>query len=156
MAESTKISFVHRRILQLADFAELFEVLFPGNRNQQYVGACIFFDLKWTNGLVPNMAHFETKYNTSRRILQRTRAKLSRLGLIEHVSHLNSRYGGKHGWKLSTRFEIALKQLAQRCAGFRDTNTTSRKKDLMLVEFTSARRDIGKEQNEQKDRGGDL
>ncbi len=156
MSEATKVSFRYRQVSQLADFSELFEMLFPGNHNQQHVAACIFFELKWTNGLVPNMAHFETKYNTSRRTLQRTRAKLSRLGLIEHVSYLNSRYGGQHGWKLSTCFENALKQLAQRCAGFRDTNTISKKKDLMLVEFTSARRDIGKEQNKEKDRGDDL
>ncbi len=140
----------------MADFSELFEMLFPSNHNQQHVAACVFFELKWTNGLVPNMAYLETKYDTSRRILQRTRAKLSKLGLIEHVSYLNSRYGGKHGWKLSTRFEHALKQLAQRCAGFRDTNTTSKEKDVMLVDFMSARRNISKGTNNQIDGGDDL
>ena len=89
---------------------------------------------------MPNLAYLETKYSISRRILQRSRAKLSRLGLIEHVSYLNSRYGGQHGWKPSTRFEGALKKLAEKCAGFRDTKTSSKEKDSMLVDFANARR----------------
>jgi hypothetical protein len=91
VAESTKIDFQHRRISQISDFTELVEMLFPGNRNQQHAAACSFFELKWANRMVPNLAYLEKKYHISRRILQRTRAKLSRLGLIEHVSYLNSR-----------------------------------------------------------------
>jgi hypothetical protein len=115
-------------------------MLFPGNRNQQHAAGCIFFELKWANSMVPNLAYMEKRYGISRRILQRTRAKLSKLGLIEHVSYLNSRYGGQHGWKLSTRFEQGLKQLAQKCTAFRDTKISSKEKDLMLVEFVDARR----------------
>ena len=140
MLEHTKISFNHRK--DISDYSDLVEMLFPGNRNQQHTAACIFFELKWSDCLVPNMADFETKYDISRRILQRTRAKLSKLGLIEHVSYLNSRYGGQHGWKLSTRFESALKQLAVKYAGFRDTKTSSKEKDSMLVDFANARRGI--------------
>lgn len=110
-------------------------MLFPGNRNQQHAATCIFLELKWANGLMPNMAYLEKRYHISRRILQRTRAKLSRLGLIEHVSYLNSRYGGQYGWRLSSRFEGALKKLAAKCAGFRDAKTSSKEKDLMLIEF---------------------
>jgi len=140
MPEHTKISFNHRK--DISDYDDLVEMLFPGNRNQQHAAACIFFELKWTEGLVSNMADFETRYNISCRILQRTRAKLSKLGLIEHVSYMNSRYGGQHGWKLSTRFEGALKKLAEKCAGFRDTTISSKEKDLMLVEFADTRRSI--------------
>ena len=118
-------------------------MLFPGNQNQQHAAACIFFELKWAKGMVPNLAHLEKRNGISRRILQRTRAKFSRLGLIEHVSYLNSRYGGRHGWKLSTRFERVLRQLAERCAGFRDTKSSSKEKDLMLVELMDARRNTG-------------
>jgi hypothetical protein len=131
-----KISFNHRK--NISDYFDLVEMLFPGNRNQQHAAACIFFELKWVDYLVPNMTDLETKYDISRRILQITRAKLSRLGLIEHVSYLNRRYGGQHGWRLSSRFEQGLKQLAQKCADFRDTKTGSKEKDLMLVEFTDA------------------
>jgi hypothetical protein len=151
--ESTKIEFHHRRIPQLSDFTELIEMLFPDNRNQQYVATCIFFELKWANGMVPNCAYMEKKYSISRRILQRTRAKLTRLGLIEHISYLNNRYGGQHGWKLSGRFEQSLYQLAQKCAGFRNIKISSKEKDLMLVEFADARREISKGKNKQIDRG---
>ena len=140
MSETTKISFRYRRIPQLADFGELVEMLFPGNRNQQHAAACIFFELKWANSLLPHMARLETQYTISRRILQRTRAKLSKLGLIEHVSYLNSRYGGQDGWKLSSRFESALKQFAQKISTFRDIKLSSREKDMMFVEFADARR----------------
>ena len=146
MPEHTKISFNHRK--DISDYSDLVEMLFPGNRNQQHAAACIFFELKWVNGMVPNLAYMETKYSISRRILQRTRAKLSKLGLIEHVSYLNSRYGGQYGWKLSSRFETALKQLAVKCAGFRDTKISSKEKDLMLVEFTNSRRILGISNNQ--------
>ena len=138
MPEHTKISFNHRK--DISDYSDLVEMLFPGNRNQQHAAACILFELKWADNIVPNLVYIENKYSTSRRILQRARAKLSRLGLIEHVSHLNSRYGGQHGWKLSTRFERALNQLVQKCAGFRDTKISSKEKDSMLVDFANARR----------------
>ena len=78
MKKSTKIDFQHRRIPLISDFTELIEMFFPSNRNQQYAAACIFFELKWTNGLVPNLAHVRKQYDISRRILQRTRARLSK------------------------------------------------------------------------------
>ena len=138
MAEHTKISFNHRK--EISDYSDLVEMLFPGNRNQQHAAACILFELKWTDLLISNMAKLEAQYGISRRILQRTRAKLSRLGLIEHVSYLNSRYDGQHGWKLSTRFERALNQLVQKCTDFRNIKTSSKEKDSMLIEFANARR----------------
>jgi hypothetical protein len=141
LREPTKINFHHRRISQISDFTELIEILFPGNRNQQHAAACLFFELKWAKSMVPNLAYLERKYSISRRILQRTRAKLSRLGLIEHVSYLNNRYGGEHGWKLSSRFGQSLNQLAQKWIGFRDTKASVMEKDLMLVELADARRD---------------
>ena len=141
MTEPTKIDFHHRRISQLSDFTELIGMLFSGNRNQQHAAACIFFELKWGRSIVPNLGYLESKYDISRRVLQRTRAKLSRLGLIEHVSYLNSRYGGQHGWKLSRRFETALRQMAERCSMLRDKTTSSVEKDRMMLDFLDARRD---------------
>ena len=138
MAEHTKISFNHRK--EISDYSDLVEMLFPGNRNQQHAAACILFELKWSDNIVPNLVYIENKYSTSRRILQRARAKLSKLGLIEYVGYLNSRYGGQAGWKLSTRFERSLNQLAQKCTDIRDTKTSSKEKDSMLVNFANARR----------------
>ena len=113
MTESTKINFNSNRIYRLTDYTELVELLFPGNKNQQHAAASILFELKWSDFIVPNLCYIENKYNLSRRTLQRTRAKLSRLGMIKHISYLNSRYGGQSGWKLSTRFSSSLRKLAE-------------------------------------------
>jgi len=142
MPESTKIDFHHRRISQLSDFTELIEMLFPGNRNQQYAAACIFFELKWANRIGPNLAYLETKYEISPRILQRARARLSRLGLIEHMSYLNSRYGGQCGWRLSSRFETALRQMAEKCTVFRNRTAGSEENDRVLLGFVDAGRHV--------------
>ena len=143
MPEPTKIDFHHRRISRLSDFTELIEMLFPGNRNQQHAEACIFFELKWTSAIVPNVAYLERKYGISRRALQRARAKLSRLGLIEHVSYLNSRYGGQHGWRLSGRFETALRQLADTCALLRRQANSSETKDRLYLTLVDAGKETG-------------
>ena len=143
MSEPTKIDFHHRRISQISDFTELIEMLFPGNRNQQYAAACIFLELKWADAIVTNLAYIEIKYNVSRRIFQRARAKLTRLGLIEHVSYLNSRYGGQHGWRLSSKLEQGLGQLAAKCRLFREKTKSSRKKDEFLCEFVGTGRRCG-------------
>jgi len=158
--EPTKIDFHHRRICQISDFTELIEIVFPGNRNQQHAAACIFFELKWAKHIVPNLNHIEKRYDISSRILQRTRAKLSRLGLIEHISYLNSRYGGQHGWRLSTRFERALNQLISKCADFRNAKTISKEKEMLLLEFTDTKRKIPTFQSQhihkQKQDGGEV
>ena len=151
MVEHTKISFNHRK--EISDYSDLVEMLFPSNRNQQHAAACILFELKWAENIVPNLVYIENKYNTSRRILQRARAKLSKLGLIEHVGYLNSRYGGQAGWKLSTRFERSLNQLAQKCADIRDTKTSSKEKDSMLVNFANARRNTANSNKFEDTRG---
>ncbi|MFC1604324.1 hypothetical protein ACFL5F_04775 [Planctomycetota bacterium] len=140
MSEPTKIDFHHRRISQISDFTELIEMLFPGNRNQQHAAACIFFELKWADHIVPNLAYVETKYGVTRRTLQRARAKLTRLGIIEHVSYLNSRYGGQHGWKFSSRFERALKQLTGKCSMLREKITGAQEKDDMLLQLLDTKR----------------
>ena len=137
MPEYTKISFNHRK--EISDYGDLVEMLFPGNRNQQHAGACILFELKWADGLVPNLSYLEKRYDISRRILQRSRAKLTRLGLIEHISSFNKRYNGQAGWKLSTRFERGLNLLAKKYASFRDTKTISKDKDRLILTFTNAR-----------------
>ncbi|MDD5133890.1 MAG: hypothetical protein PHP01_00585 [Phycisphaerae bacterium] len=138
MVEYTKISFNHRK--EISDYSDLVEMLFPGNRNQQHAAACILFELKWSDKILPDLAFIEHKYNTSRRILQRTRSKLSRLGLIEYISSFNSRYGGQAGWKLSARFEAGLKRLADKYTALRDITGSSKDKELMLVTFANARR----------------
>jgi len=85
---------------------------------------------------VPNMAYMENMYSISRRILERTRAKLSKLGVIEHISYLNSRYHGQSGWKLSTRFSSTLRRLAQYFENWsHDKDTGNCEKEKLLIEL---------------------
>jgi hypothetical protein len=135
MTEATKIDFRHRRVSQVEDFTDIAEMLFPGNRNQQHAAACILFELKWAEGIVPSLSFLETKRGISRRTLQRARAKLARLGLIEHVSNLSARYAGRAGWKLSGHFTAALRQLADKVDHWRDGREPARlEKEEALLE----------------------
>ena len=126
MIEPTKINFNHRRIRQLGDVTDIVEMLFPGNRNQQHAAARILLELKKANRIVPKLAMLARKYDISRRTLQRTRAKLARLGLIERITWMNSRYGGQEGWKLSGRMSAALRKLADRIDDWRADHRTDR------------------------------
>jgi len=136
MPEFTKINFISNRIHRLSDYTDLVEMLFPGNKNQQCAVASILFELKWSEAIVPNLCYIENKYNVSRRTLERTRAKLSRLGLIEHISYLNSRYGGISGWKLSTRFSASLRKLAEYTEFWaKERNSKLREKEKMLIDL---------------------
>jgi len=132
MTESTKVDFRYRRISQISDITDIVAILFPGNRNQQHAAARILLDLKEAGELVPSLSFLENKYGMSRRTLQRTRAKLSRLGLIEHITWMNSRYGGRSGWKLSSRFSSALSRLADIVVYWKNDNSLDRKKKETL------------------------
>ena len=134
MREPTKIEFHHRRIRQLDDVTELVEMFFPGNRNQQHAAARILLSLRRTAEVVPSLSGLQDDYRISRRTLQRTRAKLSRLGLIERVTWMNSRYGGREGWKLSSRMGTALRQLAEKIDRWRRDQRPQRfQKEELLV-----------------------
>ncbi len=112
MTESSKIEFRYRRMRQLEDITDLVAILFPGNPNQQHAAARILMHLKASGGLVPSLSVLEARHRISRRTLQRARAKLAQLGLIEHHTWMNSRHPGQSGWELSGRMSRALRQLA--------------------------------------------
>jgi hypothetical protein len=132
--EGTRLEFQHRRIRELHDISDIVELLFPGNRNQQHAAACILHELKWAQGIVPNLVFMQDRYNISRRTLQRTRAKLSRLGLIEHVSGLGIRDAGQRGWRLTGRFSAALRLLADKVDEWReDRHLGRRERELTLL-----------------------
>lgn len=134
MIVSTKIEFRHRQIQQLGDITDLVTILFPTNKNQQHAAARILLALKASHHLVPNLAFLQEEFNISRRTLERARAKLSRLGLIERVSWMNTRYGGQEGWKLSGRMSTALRQLADKVDDWRKDQCKARRmKDEVLV-----------------------
>jgi hypothetical protein len=132
----TKLEFRHRRIYELNDLTDFVELLFPGNRRQKYAAAHILLELKQADDLVQSMTHLENRYGISRRTMQRARAKLARLGLIERISWMNTRYHGREGWKLSTRFAGALRALAGLVETWQTRQDPQRlEKDRALVEL---------------------
>ena len=134
MTESTKIDFRYRRVSQMGDVTDLVAFLFPGNRNQQHAAARILLVLRATGDLRNALGDREQRYGISRRTVERTRAKLARLGLIERVSWMNTRYGGREGWKLSSRMSSSLRQLADRIDAWRqERRPEQRQKDNLLV-----------------------
>ena len=136
MSESTKISFNHRKIQQIDDITDLAVMMFPGNRNQQHAAGRIMLTLKSSTELATSFGDLQRQYNISRRTLERTRAKLARLGLIEHVSWMNRRYGGRQGWKLSGRMSTALRHLADKIDRWRsDRRPGHLEKEVVLAEF---------------------
>ncbi len=136
MTESSKIDFAARRIREIDDITDLVQVFFPGNRNQQHAAGRILLALKTATQPIRPLSYLEDRYGISRRTLQRTRAKLSRLGLIERISWMNSRYGGQEGWKLSSRMSTALRSLADKIDFWRKDACLERKqKDEQLVEL---------------------
>jgi len=136
-----KIEISFNRIARLADAADLAEMLFPGNRNQQHCFLVIWFSLKWAGrGLVPNLHAIGEQHGVSRRTLERVRAKLRRLGLIDHVSRFDRSYGYRECWILSARFERSLRQLEDKMAAIMESNVASRENETMLLKFADARR----------------
>lgn len=134
MIESTKIEFRYRRIREIDDITDLVVILFPGNPNQQHAAVRILLALKQVDGVVACLSSLERQHGISRRTLERARAKLARLGLIERVTWMNSRYGGQQGWKLSTRMSGSLRQLADTLDSWRaDKRSQRREKDEQLV-----------------------
>lgn len=137
---STKIEASHNRLRRIADLADLAEVLFPGNRSQQHACLAIWITIRWQRGgLVPNLEEAGREYDISRRTLERVRAKMRRLGLIDHVSRFNARYGYREGWVFSGQFARSLELLAETVARVQDAGQTDRDKDLLGLEFAKAR-----------------
>ena len=103
MTSSTKIEAGFNRISRVQDLSDLAELLFPGNRRHQFAFLAIFLELKWAReGLVPDLAMAVDRYGVTRRVLERCRSRMRRLGLIDHISRFSRRYGGREGWVLST------------------------------------------------------
>lgn len=140
---STKVDLNAGQIARLQDAADLAELLFPGNRNQQHCFLVLWFSLKWAAGsLVPNLLLVAEEHGISKRTLERVRAKLRRLGLIDHVSRFNVRHGYREGWVLSTRFSHNLRVLADTSEHLARSDAGSPGKDRLLLDAARARRDI--------------
>ena len=110
---STKIELNYNKIARIQDLSDLARLLFPGNRNHQKVFLAIFIELKYAEGqFLPTLAPLCQKHDFSPRMLETVRAKMRRMGLIDHVSRFNRKYGYREGWVFSNRFHQAFKLLA--------------------------------------------
>lgn len=133
---STKVEMSFNRIARLKDSADLAELLFPGNRNQQHAFLAVWLALKWADHrMVPNLEAVADEQGISRRTAQRVRAKMRRLGLIDRVSRFNASYGGREGWVLSGRFERSLRELADRVSGFKEIHHIDEPIDRVVTDF---------------------
>lgn len=138
---STKIDWSFSKIATLQDLSDLAELLCPNNRNQQHAFMVIWLAIKWSpHRLVPNFHAVARQQSISRRTMERVRAKMRRMGLIDHVSRFNKAYGCREGWILSCRFERSLRELAERVAVQKDQKRSSRDKDEMLIGFSRTRK----------------
>ena len=125
----------------MTDLADLSELLFPGNRNQQHAFLVIWISLKWAkNCMVPNLAIPAEKHGVSRRTLERVRAKMRRMGLIDHVSRFSAEWGYREGWSLSARFERGLRALADKVTQVKRPDAGMKEKDEFLLQLAAARR----------------
>jgi len=110
---------------------ELAKLLFPGNKNQQRTFLGIFVELKWAKDqFLPTLERVADKHGTSHRTLETVRAKMRRLGIIDHVSRFNKRHGYREGWVFSRRFAHSLTRLDELLSNHRDPRSaTQEKKD---------------------------
>ena len=149
-AVTTKIDFSFRRIARFSGVGELAEMFFPGNRNQQYAFLAIWIRLKWqSGGIVPNLGQMVMSQGVSRRTLERVRAKMRRMGLLEHITRFDPRFGNREGWILSENFEKSLSLLIQKLADFKSTEKSSREQDEQLLGITRTLRDESHETDEE-------
>lgn len=95
---STKIDVNHNTIGRVGDLDEFARVLFPGNKNHQKVFLAVFVELKYAEGgMLPKLDSICEDYGVSVRVLEIVRAKMRRMGLIDHVSRFNRSYGYRGG-----------------------------------------------------------
>ena len=117
---STKIELNHNQISRVQGLDEFARLLFPNNRNHQMVFLAVFIELKYASDqFLPSLVFLCEKYGVGRRVLETVRSKMRRMGLIDHVSRFNKRYGYREGWVFSTRFRKACTRLSDLPMAFR-------------------------------------
>ena len=134
MKRGSKIEFGFNKISRVESLDEFAELIFPSNRNHQKLFLAIFVELKYTDGqFLKSLEWVANKYGCSRRVLELVRAKMRRLGLIDHVSRFSERHGYREGWVFSSRFAksaMALSGLPDRFGEVRDAKQEARDRDL--------------------------
>jgi len=134
---STKIDINHSRIARIQDLDEFAAILFPRNKNHQKCFLAVFVELKWADGqFLPALEPIADKHGVSRRTMETVRAKMRRLGLIDHVSRFNQRHSYREGWVFSTKFARSLDKLVMLVAMLRQCRSARQEcKDRDVVHF---------------------
>ena len=134
---NTKIDLNHNKIARMNGLDDLARTLFPGNKNHQRTFLAIFVELKWAKDqFLPALDPIANKHDISRRTLETVRAKMRRMGIIDHVSRFNKKHGYREGWVFSKRFERALERLAQISRRFReDAHNSQQRKDFDATRY---------------------
>ena len=118
---STKIELNFNRIARIEGLDELAQVFFPGNKLHQRIFLAVFVELKYAEGeFLPSLSPLAKEYDFSERTLETVRAKLRRMGLIDHVSRFSKKYGYREGWVLSNRFTCSIQKLSELIQKFRE------------------------------------
>lgn len=121
MLASTKIDLNHNKVARIQDIDELAGILFPGNRNHQKCFLALWVELKWApDQFLPTLEPVADKCGISHRSLETVRAKMRRLGLVDHVSRFNQSRGYREGWVFSNKFGKALIRLANLADSMRE------------------------------------
>ena len=134
---STKIEFNSNKIARTKDLDEIAKILFPGNTNHQRIFLAIFIELKYApDEFLPNLLPLCGNYGFTPRMLETVRSKMRRMGMIDHVSRFNKRYGYREGWVFSNRFDRCLKRLSNLIHDLRSRKDPHReRKDRDLFKY---------------------
>jgi len=134
---STKIEFNCNKIARIQGLDELAKILFPGNKNHQRIFLAIFIEIKYAKSeFLPSLLPLCDKHNFSPRMLETVRSKMRHMGLIDHVSRFNKRYGYREGWVFSTRFSRMLQRLSELINDFKTSKgALQQRKDRDLFNY---------------------
>jgi len=133
----TKIEFGFNKVSRIDDLADLAKLFFPQNKRHQKVFLAIFIELKYADSqFFPSLNWICEKHCISRRLLEIVRSKMRSLGLIDHVSRFNSKYGYREGWIFSNRFEKSVSNLDKSISLFKaKTDSKQKMKDRDLFKY---------------------
>ena len=134
---NTKIELNHNKITRVRDLSDLAIILFPHNKRHQKVYLAIYIELKYaTNQSLPTLAWIAEKYHFSHRLLEIVRAKMRRMGIIDHISKFSKKNNYQEAWVFSSRFQRTLSRLAEYHVSFsRIENSRQEQKDRDLFRY---------------------
>ena len=134
---NTKIEINHNKISRVRDLSDLAIILFPHNKRHQKVYLAIYIELKYAvDQSLPTLDWISKRYHFSNRLLEIVRAKMRRMGIIDHVSKFSKKNNYREAWVFSSRFQQNLSKLSEHHATFRRVeNSRQEQKDRDLFRY---------------------